>query len=93
VPSTLIQACLGSKNVQYSDATIPNMDTLDLLEPFVNGRRACLHEANLLLLVDGPMLLLVDGPITTSVVASAFQIIFRVKIHANDVFLFFKNYF
>ena len=29
------------------------------------GRRACLHEANLLLLVDGPMLLLVDGPITT----------------------------
>jgi len=28
-----------------------------------------------------------------SVVADAFQITFRVKIHANDVFLFFKNYF
>jgi len=28
-----------------------------------------------------------------SVVAVAFQIAFRAKIHANDVFLFFKNYF
>jgi hypothetical protein len=28
-----------------------------------------------------------------SVVAGAFQIIFRVKMHANDVFLFFKNHF
>ena len=28
-----------------------------------------------------------------SVVAGAFQITFRAKIHANDVFLFFKNYF
>jgi hypothetical protein len=28
-----------------------------------------------------------------SVVAGAFQITFRVKIHANDIFLFFKNYF
>jgi hypothetical protein len=28
-----------------------------------------------------------------SVVVVAFQIIFHVKIHANDVFLFFKNYF
>jgi hypothetical protein len=28
-----------------------------------------------------------------SVVAGAFQIIFRAKIHANDIFLFFKNYF
>jgi hypothetical protein len=28
-----------------------------------------------------------------SVVASAFEIIFHVKIHVNDVFLFFKNYF
>jgi hypothetical protein len=27
------------------------------------------------------------------VVVGAFQIIFRVKMHANDVFLFFKNYF
>jgi hypothetical protein len=27
------------------------------------------------------------------VVVVAFQIIFHVKIHANDVFLFFKNYF
>jgi hypothetical protein len=27
------------------------------------------------------------------VVAGAFQITFRAKIHANDVFLFFKNYF
>jgi hypothetical protein len=27
------------------------------------------------------------------VVAGAFQIIFRAKMHANDVFLFFKNYF
>jgi hypothetical protein len=26
-------------------------------------------------------------------VAVAFQIAFRAKIHANDVFLFFKNYF
>jgi hypothetical protein len=28
-----------------------------------------------------------------SVVAGAFQITFRVKMHVNDVFLFFKNYF
>jgi hypothetical protein len=27
------------------------------------------------------------------VVVVAFQIAFRVEIHANDVFLFFKNYF
>jgi hypothetical protein len=27
------------------------------------------------------------------VVAVAFQIAFRVKMHANDVFLFFKNHF
>ena len=28
-----------------------------------------------------------------SVVAVAFQIVFRAEIHVNDVFLFFKNYF
>jgi len=28
-----------------------------------------------------------------SVVAGAFQITFRAKMHANDVFLFFKNHF
>ena len=28
-----------------------------------------------------------------NVVAVSFQIIFYVKMHANDVFLFFKNYF
>jgi hypothetical protein len=28
-----------------------------------------------------------------SVVVVVFQIIFRIEIHANDVFLFFKNYF
>jgi hypothetical protein len=28
-----------------------------------------------------------------SVIMSAFQITFRVKIHVNNVFLFFKNYF
>jgi hypothetical protein len=28
-----------------------------------------------------------------SVVVVAFQITFRVKMHANDVFLFLKNYF
>ena len=28
-----------------------------------------------------------------SVVAGAFQITFLAKIHANDVFLFFKNHF
>jgi hypothetical protein len=28
-----------------------------------------------------------------SVVAGAFQITFRAKIHVNDFFLFFKNYF
>jgi hypothetical protein len=27
-----------------------------------------------------------------SVIATAFQITFRVKMHANDVFLFFKNH-
>jgi len=27
------------------------------------------------------------------VVAGTFQIIFRAKIHANDVFSFFKNHF
>jgi len=33
------------------------------------------------------------GSVFDSVVAVAFQIAFRAKIHANDVFLFFKNYF
>jgi hypothetical protein len=28
-----------------------------------------------------------------SVIAGAFQIIFRAKMHVNDVFLFFKNHF
>jgi hypothetical protein len=28
-----------------------------------------------------------------NVVAVAFQIAFRVKMHANNIFLFFKNYF
>jgi len=28
-----------------------------------------------------------------SVVAGVFQITFRAKIHVNDFFLFFKNYF
>jgi hypothetical protein len=28
-----------------------------------------------------------------SVIVGAFQIIFRAKMHANDVFLFFKNHF
>jgi hypothetical protein len=28
-----------------------------------------------------------------SVVAVAFQITFYAKMHANDIFLFFKNYF
>jgi hypothetical protein len=28
-----------------------------------------------------------------SVVAGAFQITFRAKMHANDVFLFLKNHF
>jgi hypothetical protein len=28
-----------------------------------------------------------------SVVAGAFQITFRAEMHANDVFLFFKNHF
>ena len=28
-----------------------------------------------------------------SMVAGAFQITFRAKMHANDVFSFFKNYF
>jgi hypothetical protein len=28
-----------------------------------------------------------------SVIAGTFQIVFRVEIHVNDIFLFFKNYF
>jgi hypothetical protein len=28
-----------------------------------------------------------------SVVAGAFQITFRAKMHVNDIFLFFKNHF
>jgi len=31
--------------------------------------------------------------VSGSVVAGAFQITFRAKMHANDIFLFFKNYF
>jgi hypothetical protein len=33
------------------------------------------------------------GFVLGSVVAVVFQIIFCAEIHANDVFLFFKNYF
>jgi hypothetical protein len=28
-----------------------------------------------------------------NVIAVAFQITFRVEMHVNDIFLFFKNYF
>jgi hypothetical protein len=28
-----------------------------------------------------------------SVITGAFQITFRAKMHANNIFLFFKNYF
>jgi hypothetical protein len=31
--------------------------------------------------------------VSGSVIVDAFQIIFRAKIHANNIFLFFKNYF
>ena len=34
-----------------------------------------------------------DHSLSDSVVVIAFQIIFFVEIHINDVFLFFKNYF
>jgi hypothetical protein len=34
-----------------------------------------------------------SGYLFGSVVAVAFQIAFRAKMHANDVFLFFKNHF
>jgi hypothetical protein len=33
------------------------------------------------------------GSVFRSVVVVAFQIIFRAEIHANDIFLFFKNHF
>jgi hypothetical protein len=36
-----------------------------------------------------PGLLILFG----SVVAVAFQIAFRAKMHANNIFLFFKNHF
>jgi hypothetical protein len=36
--------------------------------------------------------LLISG-LFGSVVAVAFQIAFRAKMHVNDVFLFFKNHF
>jgi len=39
-----------------------------------------------------PLLALIQS-VFGSVVAVAFQIVFRAEIHANDVFLFFKNYF
>jgi len=29
----------------------------------------------------------------SSVVAGAFQIVFRAEMHANNIFLFFKNHF
>jgi hypothetical protein len=34
-----------------------------------------------------------DKRVFDSVVAGDFQIIFRAKMHANDVFSYFKNYF
>jgi len=38
-------------------------------------------------------MLVVAKSVFDSVVAVTFQIAFRAEIHANDVFLFFKNYF
>jgi hypothetical protein len=49
--------------------------------------RKC-HERHRLLSAGSLIKSLIDR-----VVVSDFQIIFRVKIHINDVFLFFKNYF
>jgi hypothetical protein len=34
-----------------------------------------------------------DSSLFGNVIVVAFQIIFRAKMHANDVFLFFKNHF
>jgi hypothetical protein len=39
-----------------------------------------------------PFLLVLES-MFGSVVAGAFQITFRAKIHVNDVFSFFKNHF
>jgi len=35
----------------------------------------------------------IRGSVFDSVVVGAFQITFHAKIHVNDVFSFFKNYF
>jgi len=40
-----------------------------------------------------PILALSVKSMFCSVVAGAFQIAFRAEMHANDVFLFFKNHF
>jgi hypothetical protein len=40
-----------------------------------------------------PRTQLSSSSVFVSVVAGAFQITFRAKIHVNDVFSFFKNYF
>jgi hypothetical protein len=34
-----------------------------------------------------------NSSVFDSVIVDAFQITFRAKIHVNDAFLFFKNYF
>jgi len=51
-------------------------------------------------MVEGVLLDVVQPPVVDnsscvfgSVVAGAFQIAFRAEMHANDVFLFFKNHF
>jgi hypothetical protein len=34
-----------------------------------------------------------DSSLFGNMIVGAFQIIFRAKMHVNDVFLFFKNHF
>ena len=55
--------------------------------------RASLYHARTLNHRKKDCMMLPTSGLFGSVVAVAFQIAFHAKMHVNDVFLFFKNYF
>jgi hypothetical protein len=72
--------------ILYSDfyIYINNTKIFFILKKLILHTHSIIHANNLI------------GTINTmfdSMIAVAFQIIFCVEMHANDIFLFFKNYF
>jgi hypothetical protein len=61
--------------------------------PWIHDDDRSLEQCGLWIAFCPRIILLTTSRVFGSVVVVAFQIAFRAEIHANDVFLFFKNHF